>query len=272
MRNHLPGYDILPPMSNSILNFTLTLARETGDMLLDYFYDPKTRSSLKADHTVITEADLAADKRIHQAIQTAFPGEHILSEEHLTNYPDLDTPTWVIDPIDGTTNFSLGIHIWGVSIARVVGGLPDVGVIYFPVIKEMYHATRGGGAYLNDQPIQTRPYDPAQPATLFFRDTRMYQFFEGRIGIKSRILGSAAYNICAVARGMAVAGFESTPKIWDLAASWLILEEAGGLTHEYGGEAFPMQPGVEYGTRDFPLYFAADAGTLQRGKDNIRPR
>ena len=106
------------------LTFAAQLAQETGQLLLQYYQSPDTRSQLKPDKTIITEADLAADQHIAKAIQTQFPDDHILSEENNTTYTG--HITWVIDPLDGTSNFALGVHYWGVSIARIVDGWPDI--------------------------------------------------------------------------------------------------------------------------------------------------
>ena len=109
---------------SSELNFIRDLAHETGQLLLEYFNLDGIHTERKADNTAVTEADLAADRLITDAIRSQYPDDAILSEEALVPIEDPNRPTWVVDPLDGTTNFSLGLPIWGVSIARVVDGYP----------------------------------------------------------------------------------------------------------------------------------------------------
>jgi len=136
------------------LQFAVSLARQTGDLLLDFFRHSDLQTNFKPDHSVVTEADLAADELISKAIQEQYPGDMLLSEETQTRYPNGTNPShpplWIIDPLDGTTNFSLGLHFWGISIARLVEGRPETAVLYYPLIEELYTAERGRGAGPHD--------------------------------------------------------------------------------------------------------------------------
>jgi myo-inositol-1(or 4)-monophosphatase len=192
---------------DSSLDFVIDLASQTGKKLLEYFKPNGTLTSLKEDYSVVTEADLAADQMI-------------------PSIGEMNSAVWIVDPLDGTTNFSLGMPIWGVSIARVVNGWPTTAAVYFPVLDEMFTSQRGSGAFLNGERIHTQPPIPSKPTSFFSCCTRTFQQYDVTIRYKTRILGSACYSICAVARGMAVVGFEATPKIWDIAASWLVVSEA----------------------------------------------
>ena len=226
----------------TLLQFTTQLAQETGELLLEYYQNPDIKASLKADKTLITEADLAADQYISEAIQAQYRDDHILSEEMDTTYPDLAPNTWVIDPIDGTTNFRQGVHYWGVSIALVVDGWPNVGAVYFPVINELYSAQKGEGAFLNGEAISVNTEMKNRPVSLFICDSRFYKHYHATIPFKARILGAAAYNFCGIGHGVSILGFESTPKIWDIAASWLIIQESGGVVQPYGADPLPSFP------------------------------
>ncbi len=124
------------------LEFAIDIAQQTGNLLQRYFDPAGSQASQKADHTVVTEADLAADKLITKKILKQFPQDKIISEESSHRLEDANSPTWIIDPMDGTTNFSLGLSIWGVSIARFVKGYPQLGVLYFPMINELYITKR----------------------------------------------------------------------------------------------------------------------------------
>ena len=131
------------------LAFTSDLAKNAGKLLLEYYQPGGIHTSVKKDHTALTDADLASDDFIHGNIQDNFSGDVILSEENGTTYPEGKSAVWVVDPLDGTTNFSLGLHYWGVSIARLIDGEPDTAALYFPVLDEMFTAQRGTGAFFN---------------------------------------------------------------------------------------------------------------------------
>lgn len=249
------------------LPFAADLARETGEILLRYYQSPDIQSTLKPDHTILTEADLAADKHLTATLQTHFPSDHILSEEGNTSYGG--KTSWVIDPLDGTSNFAQGVHYWGVSIARIVDGWPDTAALYFPVFGELYTAQRGQGAALNGVPIRTSTTPQPHPVAFFTCDSRVYRRYQVEIPYKARILGSAAYNFCALARGVSTVGFETTPRIWDIAASWLVLLEAGGAIHPYAQAPFPLQPGTDYKSVPFPLLGAENAETLAYARQRI---
>jgi myo-inositol-1(or 4)-monophosphatase len=257
---------------NNALEFTTDLAQKTGEMLLGYYQNPDTRTRYKEDRTLLTEADLAADKMINQALTSAYPDDHILSEELDTTYPkDIAGCTWAIDPIDGTTNFSQGIHYWGISIARIREGRPDLAVLYFPVIDELYTAVAGQGAKLNGHTLHVSRA-ANQPVSFFTCDSRTYTRYQVRIRYKPRILGSAAYNFCAVAKSASVIGLETTPKIWDIAASWLVLTEAGGVLQALDETPFPMVPGYDYRGINFPVLGAVSQNQLEKALQNIKPQ
>ena len=205
------------------LTFATQLAQKTGALLAEYYRPAGIDVSIKSDRTVVTAADLAADQLLRDAISQAYPEDGILSEEAGTIYPEGKSAVWILDPLDGTTNFSLGLHHWGVSIARLVDGFPDVGVLYFPLLDELITASKGGGAYLNGSQLRVKLPTPDQPTSFFSCCSRGNRFYNIDIRYKTRILGSAAYGLVTVARGSAILAFEVTPKVWDFSASWLIL-------------------------------------------------
>jgi myo-inositol-1(or 4)-monophosphatase len=255
----------------SPLSFAEQLAVETGKHLLEFFSPNGTTASLKEDHSVVTEADLSADRLITQSIHNAYPADSLISEELQPSSAVSDGAVWVIDPLDGTTNFSLGMPIWGISIARLVDGWPVIAAIYFPMLDELFTAQRGCGAFLNGGRITTQPPIPGQPNSFFSCCTRTHRHYEVSIRYKTRILGSACYSICAVARGMAVVGFEATPKIWDIAASWLIVEEAGGAIETIGGpQPFPLQPNFDFRKTSFPILAGANDEMISTARGQIK--
>ncbi len=258
---------------NDVLDFSINLAHEVGELLQKY-YDPAGVPAVpKPDRTVVTEADLAADRLISESIARHFPGDGIISEESSHFAPAAHSVVWVIDPLDGTTNFSLGLAIWGISIARLVDGFPELGVIYFPRLAELYTALRGSGAYLNENTIHVRAPDPSQPMSFFACCSRSFRKFDISIPYKPRILGSSAYSFCMVARGTALLGLDSTPKIWDLAAIWVLVEEAGGIIQPLDGpQFFPVSAGIDYSEQSTPVLAAATPALLAMGKSKIHSK
>ena len=257
----------------SALQFATHLARDTGQLLLEYFNPCGTQSNLKEDFSVVTEADLAADRLITDAIRTGYPQDGLISEELQPEIGSADSAVWVVDPLDGTTNFSLGLPIWGVSIARVVNGWPEIGVAYFPFLDELYSASKGAGAVLNGERIRSKPPVPDKPSSFFSCCTRTHQHYDVSIRYKTRILGSACYTLCAIARGMAVVGFEATPKIWDISAAWLIASESGAAVETRdGSQPFPLRDQFDYRSTSFPILAAADQDLLVRAREQIKPK
>jgi myo-inositol-1(or 4)-monophosphatase len=256
---------------NDPVEFTVKLALQTGN-LLQRFYNPTgIPASSKPDRTVVTEADVAADVLITDAIHEHFPQDEIISEESSHHLANTQSPIWIIDPLDGTTNFCLGLSIWGVSIARLLDGYPQLGVLYFPMINELYIARRGSGALLNNKSIAVRTPDPTQPMSFFACCSRSFRYYNISIPYKPRIMGSAAYTFCLVARGSALLGFDAAPKIWDLAAAWLLVEEAGGkITAFEGSPPFPISPQDDHSATNYPTLAAATPDVFSVGQNKIQ--
>ncbi|MFU8772218.1 MAG: inositol monophosphatase family protein [Anaerolineales bacterium] len=268
--------DILTAMDD--LKFSVQLARDTGQLLLEHFNPHGSSSKLKSDQSVITEADLAADRLIADAIQKNYPDDSLISEELRPLYDPAETDqpdgVWVVDPLDGTTNFSLGLPIWGISIARLVNGWPDIGVLYFPIFDELYSARRGSGARLNGEPLHVSPLNKNSKTSFFSSCSRTYRLYEVGIRFKPRILGSAAYTFCAVARGIAILGFEATPKIWDIAAGWLLVTEARGSVAGFDpqDQPFPLVAKEDYRQKIYPTIIAASSHLLNTARQQLKPK
>jgi myo-inositol-1(or 4)-monophosphatase len=257
---------------NHPLQFASQLAQETGELLLEYFHIKGIPANLKPDRTVITKADQAADELISASIRDAFPGEKIVSEEADTTVGQINHPIWVIDPLDGTTNFSLGLHTWGVSIARIVKGMPDTAALFFPILRELYTSQRDQGAFLNGEPIHVKPLEKDQPAAFATCCSRTFRHYQVNLRYKPRIFGSAAYDLCLVARGAAILGFQAQPKIWDLAGGWLLVEEAGGIVEPFEGPTpFPLTPHEDYERIFYPIIMAANDDLAKEVRSKIKP-
>lgn len=255
------------------LEFILDLARRAGELLRSHFSLEGFAATYKADHSVVTEADVAADRLIGAAIQAAYPTDTLLSEE-MTAPPEITSaPVWVVDPLDGTNNFSQGLHYWGVSIARLQEGWPALAAVYFPLLGELFSAERGRGAFLNGQALHIRPprNDPAN--TFFACCARTHRRYDVHLPYKTRILGATAYDLCAVARGAAALSFDVTPKVWDIAAGWLVVQEAGGSIEAWGNRApFPLHAGNEYHRTAFPTLAAATPDLIAQARTQIVPK
>lgn len=256
---------------DSTVDFAKTLAMKAGKLLLDYFKPTGIQVNIKSDLTVITEADLASDRFITENIHKEFPSDGILSEEKQTEFPTGKQFVWVIDPLDGTTNFSLGLPIWGVSIARLESGTPTLGVLYFPLLDELYYAQSNNGAYLNERPLEVQPPRHEQPTTFFSCCSRSHRRYEIEIPYKTRIMGSATYNLCSVARGSAVLSLDVIAKVWDISAGMVIVSEAGGVVDVLEGNfPFPLVSGFDYGALCIPTLGAASNDLLTRAHKQIK--
>lgn len=235
-----------------VLQFTLAVARAAGDLIVDERAGAALSLEFKNGNELVTNADLAADRLICERILQQFPEHHILSEESspdIGNIQDLSTPVWIIDPIDGTVNFAHGHNHSAVSIAFVENGQIEVGVVFNPFSDEMFSARRGGGAFLNDQPITVAretelsraivatgfPYEKSGIEPMI---KRVHAVLANCADI--RRLGSAALDICFLAAGRMDAYYESL-SLWDFAAAQLIAREAGAETGHFSA----VPPGID---------------------------
>jgi len=248
---------------------------------MHYFAQSTLEIEYKTDRTLITEADLASDHLITAAIHSVYPEEPILSEElfpqtinqGLGKGAGQPQTIWVVDPLDGTTNFSLGLHYWGVLIAHVVEGWTDCAVMYYPSIDELYTAKSGQGACLNGERISAGTALLNDRLSFFSCCSRTYQQYEVHVPYKTRILGSAGYSLCNLARGKALLAFEAAAKIWDIAAGWLLVQEAGGCIETLdGSQPFPLKPDIDYNQQIFPTLAAAAPRLINRAREQIKTK
>ncbi|MGC8827683.1 MAG: inositol monophosphatase family protein [Anaerolineae bacterium] len=197
---------------------------------------------------IVTEADMAAEKAILDIIRRRFPEHDVLTEETGAHGSEgrRSPYRWIIDPLDGTTNYARGLPFFCVSIALFENGRPLLGVIYDPLRRQCYQAARGQGTYLNGERLQvSRRTDWMDLiiATDFPRQEAPRQRMMRIIDRHShdlggwRIMGSAALGLCLVADGSADAYLHLTLFPWDKAAAGVIIEEAGGRITGIRGEA-----------------------------------
>ena len=255
-----PSLDIDPSLLIDIEKHAVSLATEAGTLLLDYFQRKlQVEFKSKGQRDPVTEADKKAEELIITGIQRHFPQHGILSEET----PETQTPgsdfLWVVDPLDGTTNFVNRYPFFGVSLGILYKGVPVAGALFTssPLAAEgqVLHARLGGGAFAGDVPI--RVYDEKEPsargllsmpafAWRQFRWTRNLRRNQGDV----RITGSIACEMALVASGVLQYAAFAGPRIWDVAAGVIIVREAGGevLVHGRNRRWGPLRSFLEPAT------------------------
>ena len=237
-----------------MLNFAIETAREAGQILLEKF-GRKINISKKGDINLVTEADLATEKHIIGKIRSHYPKHSILAEESGDAIVIDDSAwKWIIDPLDGTTNYAHGYPCFCVTLALEHNGEIVVGVTYDPTRNELFAAEKGSGATLNNKPIhvsETRELKDALLVTGFPYDARERENFARHFtGFthKSRGIrrdGSAAIDMAYVACGRFDGFWEEGLHAWDVAAGVLLIEEAGGRVSYYDDSKFSIyQPPI----------------------------
>ena len=223
------------------------VAREAGELLLEMQGLLRT-IDFKGQSDLVTDADRASEKLVAERLAEAFPADGLLGEE--TGYSVTASASdrlWVVDPLDGTTNYAHGFPIFAVSIGLIVGGTVEVGAVFVPSLDEMFSAERGQGARLNGREIAPSACDDVQNALLcsgfpYAVEEREQAFEHWRtFTLASRAvrrIGSAAYDLCCVACGRFDGYWERGPAAWDLAAGSLIVTEAGGLVSDFSAGVF----------------------------------
>ncbi|MCA9051863.1 MAG: inositol monophosphatase [Planctomycetaceae bacterium] len=233
----------------------LDVARDAADaagrVLAAFYRKGVTIRTKEASVDLVSDADLMAERSCAQVIHQHFPDHSILAEEELK--ADVDTEhLWVVDPLDGTTNFAHQIPHFAVSIAYVHKGISQLGVIFNPIRQDWFIAERGRGAMHNGRPIRVSKQAALNEALIgtgFYYDrgeimeatlASIGRLFRQQIhGI--RRFGTASLDLSAVASGQFGAYFEYQLSPWDFAAGKLLVEEAGGRVSTCSGEELPLQ-------------------------------
>ena len=230
------------------LEVAVAAAEAAGEVLRSGF-GREQAVKYKGEVDLVTEVDERAEGVIGEMLREAFPGYGMLAEEGGRRLGEGDS-RWIVDPLDGTTNYAHGLTIFAVSIALERTDEVVLGVVHDPMREETYVAQRGGGATLNGEPIRVSdtdepirallvtgfPYDRAgmrAAVELFGRLTELTQ------GV--RRLGAAALDLCYVAAGRLDAYYEKGLHAWDVAAGSLILKEAGGRITDYRGRELDLE-------------------------------
>ena len=231
-----------------MLNFAIQTARDAGSVLIDRL--GRAQISNKGDIDLVTEADVASEKLIIDRIKSHYPRHAILAEESgstagIEAVAGKSDWKWIIDPLDGTTNYAHGYPCFCVSIAVERAGQIEIGVVYDPTRDEMFAAERGQGATLNERPMRVSILDDLNAAMLctgfpynvrerpnFARDFVNFTMNAQAV----RRDGSAALDLAYLACGRFDGFWEDGLNAWDVAAGVLLIEEAGGRVTDYRGE------------------------------------
>lgn len=228
-----------------LLNIAINAAREVGPMLrrAQERLDELTTEE-KNPHDFVTQMDKAAESEIIHAIQNVYPNHKILAEEsgYQNNPGEI---TWIIDPIDGTTNFIHGIPHFAISIAIQEKDKITHGIVYDPMKEELFHASRGRGAYVNNYRIRVTSVKNLEQALLgtgfpIRQKNQLANYLKTFEAIFTqcagiRRAGAAALDLAYVAAGRLDGFWEGALQPWDMAAGSLLIKEAGGLVTDFQG-------------------------------------
>lgn len=224
------------------LDLAIRAARAAGEVVMAAF-GTGAEVRYKNPEQPVTDADLAADRILHEMLLGERPDYGWLSEETRDSPTRLSrTRLWVVDPIDGTNSFVKGRAEFAICVGLVDDGKPVVGVVFNPASGELYHAVEGGGAFLNGAPLRVSSTDETGEARTLFASR--WEMERGELDHfvepwRVRPMGSTAYKMAKVADGTADVFVSSGPKNeWDVAAAAVIVTEAGGRVTGPAGEEF----------------------------------
>ena len=243
------------------------IIRQAGGMARQRMYTATARR--KADRSPVTDVDQAVQDFLMDAIARRFGDDAVISEETQSNpgrHASVATARrcWIIDPIDGTRNYVRKVPMFAVSVGLLSQGSPVVGWVYNPMTDQLYSASQGGGAWLDDARIycsQTPPTGEVFIGLPSGREEPLPAVVHGWIDrMVQRATGSTALNLALVAAGCFDAVFGNNCKLWDIAAGAIIVQEAGGrLTDHQGRSYFPRDPAAY---RNTPTPFLAGGSAL----------
>lgn len=214
--------------SNSLPDVNFEWLEETvraaGEIALQHFRQVPT--ARKDDHSIVTVADRQVEAFLRAALSAAFPADSLLGEE-MGTHTGPSRRVWAIDPIDGTAAYATGLPVWGVSVGILQDWKPIAGIIYLPLLDELY-LSQGQDASFNGQPVHVDNSGCIDDESFLCVTSRTHRKYRIDFIGKTRSLGSTAAHMCYVARGMAVATLVGRPSLWDIAGALPILRAAGG--------------------------------------------
>lgn len=227
-------------VSSSLSDYLKTAkscALESGELISEAFKLKKNPSQKSGPNDLVTKTDKESEQLIKNRLKKAFPSHKFIGEEGGDVLTITESPTWIIDPLDGTTNFVHGIPFVAVSIALVLNKKVQVAVVYNPIINEMFTATLGGGTYYNSQQVRVST-ESDLTYSLVDADLKHKDFDRISGHVQSvRRLGAASLQLASVAMGRLDAYVENNLKVWDYAAGSLLVTEAGGRVMINGSDS-----------------------------------
>lgn len=220
-----------------MLQTAINAAKEAAKISLEQFEKFKD-VSYKAGEEIVTDVDIKAERKIREILKKRFPEHNILAEEEGKESPTSSDYLWIIDPIDGTVNYSRGIKLYGISIALAKNKGVILGVVYNPITEELFTAEKEKGAFLNGQPIQVSGTEELSKSVVYttelFKTKDIVNLLFDKIK-NFRVTSSSAYETCLVACGRTDGFIKVTTHPWGFAAACLIVEEAGGKVTDFDG-------------------------------------
>ena len=224
------------PELKEIESKAIEIASNAGELLLQYFDKPLSVDYKSANgRNPVTDADHAADELIRKEISKYFPSHTTVTEETENTSNEIGQFTWVVDPLDGTTNFLHGLPIFASMLCLLLNGIPVVSAVYLPKIGSakgtIYHASHGGGTFENNIPVRLDNSEQgrlmASVPGYFLRMFNYHKSLRGKLG-DIRSLGSAGFELVMTAKGTTDYMVSSGPRVWDIAPGLLLILEAGG--------------------------------------------
>jgi len=235
-------------VSDELSALAREIALEVGALQRERFHDERTIDTKSTPIDLVTDVDHASERIIVERIAAARPDDGILTEETGLARTSSSGVCWIIDPLDGTTNYAHRMPHFAVSIGVEVDGVREVGVIYDPIRQELFSAQRGKGGSVNGRPLRVSratQLDQALLATGFAYDRQRaaenVEFFTRFLGRARAVrrAGSAALDLAYVAAGRFDGFWEMHLHAWDVAAGYLMVEEAGGRVSDFDGGPAP---------------------------------
>jgi myo-inositol-1(or 4)-monophosphatase len=233
------------PGEDPLMNQVRQALTEAGQIVLDSSVN-KSQIEKKSDKNYVTEIDYKVQTYLAARLREILPGSHLIAEETAVNQFEVSRPTWILDPVDGTTNLIFDLKLSTISLALYLDGQPAYGFIYNPYLCELFQARTGTGAFLGDLPIHasattelskalmgfgTNPYDRDHSQQTF---SILQEIFARTLEIRRS--GSAALDLAYVACGRLDGFFEQMLQPWDFAAGYIIIKAAGGRIGTWLGD------------------------------------
>jgi myo-inositol-1(or 4)-monophosphatase len=236
-----------------------------GETLMGYFGKIESIRVKESQSSIVTQADLESERRVVDCILRNFPDHNVIAEETGFRWNGSEY-TWVVDPLDGTSNFAAGIPWFGVLVAVLRNFEPVVAGMYLPFYDQLYLAAQGEGATRNGQPVRVSSESSLKNVLLAY--SLDYSIDPNKTAAETRIMGELVRNVrnlrstnsavdfCYVADGRLGGCANQTTGLWDIAAPWLIIREAGGVCTDIRGEALDFRVDATSYGRNFTIIAA----------------